>query len=85
MMQDSRSQHKNRASAMNILRSRTVTPNASASTPRARPTTRRRSAPATEANASAPTISQGRVTDHRINLTLTNCVDLEALGELIEH
>ena len=58
MMQDSRSQHKNRASAMNILRSRIYDAERQRSTRCARPTARRRSAPATAASASAPTISR---------------------------
>ncbi len=59
MMQDSRSQHKNRASAMNILRSRIY----DAEQQRidldlVPPSARKRSAPATAPSASAPTISR---------------------------
>ena len=58
MMQDSRSQHKNRASAMNILRSRIYDAERQRSTLRGRRIAARRSAPATAASASAPTISR---------------------------
>ena len=61
---------------------------ARSATPPARPTGATRSAPATGPNASAPTIfRKGRVTDHRINLTLyklPQVIDGEALGEIID-
>ena len=59
MMQDSRSQHKNRASAMNILRSRIYDAEQQRidATALRRPHARR-SAPATAASASAPIISR---------------------------
>ena len=58
MMQDSRSQHKNRASAMNILRSRIYDAERQRMTRCARPIAAKRSAPVTAANASAPIISR---------------------------
>src|SRR5580704_5858717 len=71
MMQDSRSQHKNRASAMNILRSRIYDAeqqriNAT------RAADRREKVGSGDRSERIRTYNfpQGRVTDHRINLTL---------------
>src|SRR6478752_7734859 len=79
MMQDSRSQHKNRASAMNILRSRIYDAE------------RQRVDAARSADCSERirtyNFPQGRVTDNRINLTLyklPQVISGEALGELID-
>jgi peptide chain release factor 1 len=87
-MQDSRSQHKNRASAMNILRSRIY----DAERQRVEA---QRSADRKEKVGSGDrserirtyNFPQGRVTDHRINLTLYKLPQVmsgEALGELID-
>jgi peptide chain release factor 1 len=88
MMQDSRSQHKNRASAMNILRSRIYDAERQ----------RRESERSAERKGQVGSgdrserirtynFPQGRVTDHRINLTLYKLPQViagEALGELID-
>src|SRR6185437_14835068 len=78
-MQDSRSQHKNRASAMNILRSRIYDAE------------RQRINAARSADRSERirtyNFPQGRVTDHRINLTLYKLPQViagDALHELID-
>jgi peptide chain release factor 1 len=87
-MQDSRSQHKNRASAMNILRSRIY----DAERQRIDAV---RSADRSEKVGSGDrserirtyNFPQGRVTDHRINLTLYKLPQViagEALSELID-
>jgi peptide chain release factor 1 len=81
MMQDSRSQHKNRASAMNILRSRIYEA--------ARSADRREKVGSGDRSERIRTYNfpQGRVTDHRINLTLyklPQVISGEALGELID-
>jgi peptide chain release factor 1 len=87
-MQDSRSQHKNRASAMNILRSRIY----DAERQRVEA---QRSADRKEKVGSGDrserirtyNFPQGRVTDHRVNLTLYKLPQVmsgEALGELID-
>jgi peptide chain release factor 1 len=88
MMQDSRSQHKNRASAMNILRSRIYDAeqqriNAS------RAADRREKVGSGDRSERIRTYNfpQGRVTDHRINLTLyklPQVISGEALGELVD-
>jgi peptide chain release factor 1 len=88
MMQDSRSQHKNRASAMNILRSRIY----DAERQRidaARSADRREKVGSGDRSERIRTYNfpQGRVTDHRINLTLYKLPQLisgEGLGELID-
>jgi peptide chain release factor 1 len=88
MMQDSRSQHKNRASAMNILRSRIY----DAERQRieaARSADRREKVGSGDRSERIRTYNfpQGRVTDHRINMTLyklTQVISGEALGELID-
>jgi peptide chain release factor 1 len=88
MMQDSRSQHKNRASAMNILRSRIY----DAERQRidaARSAERREKVGSGDRSERIRTYNfpQGRVTDHRINLTLYKLPQViagEALGELID-
>jgi peptide chain release factor 1 len=88
MMQDSRSQHKNRASAMNILRSRIYDAeqqriNAT------RAADRREKVGSGDRSERIRTYNfpQGRVTDHRINLTLYKLLQViagEALGELVD-
>src|SRR5712672_744263 len=88
MMQDSRSQHKNRASAMNILRSRIYDAeqqriNAT------RAADRREKVGSGDRSERIRTYNfpQGRVTDHRINLTLYKLPQVmagEALGELVD-
>src|SRR6202044_3284268 len=88
MMQDSRSQHKNRASAMNILRSRIY----DAERQRidaARSADRREKVGSGDRSERIRTYNfpQGRVTDHRINLTLYKLPQViagEALGELTD-
>ena len=82
-MQEERSQHKNRAKAMKLLRAKLYEQQrASLAATRGAPTARRRSAPGTAPSASAPTtFPQGRVSDHRINLTLHK-IDRIMLGEL---
>jgi len=87
-MQDSRSQHKNRASAMNILRSRIY----DAERQRidaVRSADRREKVGSGDRSERIRTYNfpQGRVTDHRINLTLyklPQVISGEALGELID-
>jgi peptide chain release factor 1 len=87
-MQDSRSQHKNRASAMNILRSRIY----DAERQRidaARSADRREKVGTGDRSERIRTYNfpQGRVTDHRINLTLYKLPQVlagEALGELVD-
>jgi peptide chain release factor 1 len=87
-MQDSRSQHKNRASAMNILRSRIY----DAERQRleaARSADRREKVGSGDRSERIRTYNfpQGRVTDHRINLTLyklPQVISGESLGELID-
>ena len=88
MMQDSRSQHKNRASAMNILRSRIY------DAERQRVDAARAADPkdkvgsgARRARLRTDKLKQRRVTDHRINLTLYKLPQViagEALGELTD-
>jgi len=88
MMQDSRSQHKNRASAMNILRSRIL----DAERQRAaseRSADRRGQVGSGDRSERIRTYNfpQGRVTDHRINLTLYKLPQViagEALGEMVD-
>jgi len=88
MMQDSRSQHKNRASAMNILRSRIY----DAERQRVdaeRSADRKGQVGSGDRSERIRTYNfpQGRVTDHRINLTLYKLPQViagEALGELID-
>ena len=88
MMQDSRSQHKNRASAMNILRARLY----DAERQRidsARSADRREKVGSGDRSERIRTYNfpQGRVTDHRINLTLYKLPQViagEALGELVD-
>jgi peptide chain release factor 1 len=87
-MQDSRSQHKNRAYAMTILRSRIY----DAERQRleaARSAERREKVGSGDRSERIRTYNfpQGRVTDHRINLTLyklPQVISGEALGELID-
>ena len=86
-MQDSRSQHKNRASAMNILRSRIY----DAERQRidaARSAERKGQVGSGDRSERIRTYNfpQGRVTDHRINLTLYKLPQVvagEALGEIV--
>ncbi len=88
MMQDSRSQHKNRASAMNILRSRIYDAEQQRINA-ARSADRREKVGSGDRSERIRTYNfpQGRVTDHRINLTLyklPQVISGEALGELVD-
>jgi peptide chain release factor 1 len=88
MMQDSRSQHKNRASAMNILRSRIYDAERQRQDA-ARSADRREKVGSGDRSERIRTYNfpQGRVTDHRINLTLyklPQVISGEALGELVD-
>jgi peptide chain release factor 1 len=88
MMQDSRSQHKNRASAMNILRSRIYDAERQ-KVDAARSAERKEKVGSGDRSERIRTYNfpQGRVTDHRINLTLYKLPQViagEALGELID-
>jgi peptide chain release factor 1 len=88
MMQDSRSQHKNRASAMNILRSRIYDAERQRQEA-ARSADRKEKVGSGDRSERIRTYNfpQGRVTDHRINLTLyklPQVISGEALGELID-
>jgi len=88
MMQDSRSQHKNRASAMNILRSRIYDAERQR-VDAARSADRRGQVGSGDRSERIRTYNfpQGRVTDHRINLTLYKLPQVvagEALGELVD-
>ena len=88
MMQDSRSQHKNRASAMNILRSRIYDAEQQRINS-ARSAERREKVGSGDRSERIRTYNfpQGRVTDHRINLTLYKLPQViagEALGELVD-
>ena len=88
MMQDSRSQHKNRASAMNILRSRIY----DAERQRidaTRSADRKGQVGSGDRSERIRTYNfpQGRVTDHRINLTLYKLPQViagDALNELVD-
>jgi len=88
MMQDSRSQHKNRASATNILRSRLYDAERQRLDSE-RSADRRGQVGSGDRSERIRTYNfpQGRVTDHRINLTLYKLPQViagEALGELID-
>src|ERR1700686_4045817 len=88
MMQDSRSQHKNRASAMNILRSRIYDAERQR-VDAVRSADRREKVGSGDRSARIRTYNfpQGRVTDHRINLTLyklPQVIDGEALDEIVD-
>jgi peptide chain release factor 1 len=88
MMQDSRSQHKNRASAMNILRAR-IYDAEQQRIDAERSADRRGQVGSGDRSERIRTYNfpQGRVTDHRINLTLYKLPQViagEALGELVE-
>ena len=88
MMQDSRSQHKNRASAMNILRSRIYDAERQR-VDAARSADRKEKVGSGDRSERIRTYNfpQGRVTDHRINLTLyklPQVISGEALGELVD-
>src|SRR2546423_6166209 len=88
MMQDSRSQHKNRASAMNILRSR-IYDAEQQRLDAARSAERQEKGGAGDRSERIRTYNfpQGRVTDHRINLTLYKLPQVvagEAFGEVID-
>ena len=84
MMQDSRSQHKNRASAMNILRSRIYDAERQR-VDAARSAERKEKVGSGDRSERIRTYNfpQGRVTDHRINLTLYK-LDRVMMGELDE-
>ena len=86
MMQDSRSQHKNRASAMNILRSRIYDAERQR-VDAARSADRKEKVGSGDRSERIRTYNfpQGRVTDHRINLTLYKLPQViagESLGDL---
>jgi len=88
MMQDSRSQHKNRASAMNILRSRIYDAERQRQDA-VRSADRKEKVGSGDRSERIRTYNfpQGRVTDHRINLTLYKLPQViagESLGELID-
>ncbi len=88
MMQDSRSQHKNRAVAMNVLRSRIYDAEKQRRDSE-RSAERRDQVGSGDRSERIRTYNfpQGRVTDHRINLTLyklPQIVSGEALGEIID-
>ena len=88
MMQDSRSQHKNRASAMNILRTRIYDAERQKRDAE-RSADRRGQVGSGDRSERIRTYNfpQGRVTDHRINLTLyklPQVISGEALHELID-
>jgi peptide chain release factor 1 len=88
MMQDSRSQHKNRASAMNILRSR-IYDAEQQRVDAIRSAERKEKVGSGDRSERIRTYNfpQGRVTDHRINLTLYKLPQViagEALGELVD-
>jgi peptide chain release factor 1 len=88
MMQDSRSQHKNRASAMNILRSRIYDAEQQRINA-ARSADRKEKVGSGDRSERIRTYNfpQGRVTDHRINLTLYKLPQViagEALGDLTD-
>src|SRR3569623_18998 len=88
MMQDSRSQHKNRASAMNILRSRVLDGERQRAAAE-RSADRRGQVGSGDRSERIRTYNfpQGRVTDHRIYLTLYKLPQViagEALGELVD-
>lgn len=88
MMQDSRSQHKNCASAMNILRSR-IYDAEQQRLDAARSAERKEKVGSGDRSERIRTYNfpQGRVTDHRINLTLYKLPQVmagEALGELTD-
>ncbi|CAN5157957.1 peptide chain release factor 1 [soil metagenome] len=88
MMQDSRSQHKNRASAMNILRSRIYDAERQRIDSE-RSAERKGQVGSGDRSERIRTYNfpQGRVTDHRINLTLYKLPQViagDALGELVD-
>ena len=88
MMQDSRSQHKNRASAMNILRSR-IYDAEQQRLDAARSAERKEKVGSGDRSERIRTYNfpQGRVTDHRINLTLYKLPQImegEALDDVID-
>ncbi|MFZ5734482.1 MAG: peptide chain release factor 1 [Pseudomonadota bacterium] len=88
MMQDSRSQHKNRASAMSILRARIY--DAERQKREAERSAERKDQVGSGDRSErirTYNFPQGRVTDHRINLTLYKLPQViagDALGELVD-
>ena len=88
MMQEDRSQHRNRAKAMAVLRARLYDLERRSSTPRAPPSGAARSARGDRSERIRTyNFPQGRVSDHRINLTLyklPQIIEGEALGEIID-
>ena len=88
VVQEERSQHKNRASAMNILRSRIYDAERQR-VDAVRSADRKEKVGSGDRSERIRTYNfpQGRVTDHRINLTLyklPQILDGEALGEIID-
>ena len=88
MMQEERSQHRNRAKAMAVLRARLYDQNLS-SRDSERAADRKAMVGSGDRSERIRTYNfpQGRVTDHRINLTLyklPQVISGEALGELVD-
>ena len=88
LAQEERSQHKNRAKAMTMLRAKLYDAEKHQARRGARRERRTRSARGDRSERIRTyNFPQGRVTDHRINLTLYNLpqvIEGEALGEIID-